>query len=93
MKPFPGTITKHGGANGLKIQLDDAQKAWLIKWFPITENARIAKAMGVRRETVQNWESHKTFPNIASMDKLCNLYGCTMDDVFIPSSLAESEQN
>ena len=53
----------------------------------------VAKAMGVRRETVQNWESHKTFPNIASMDKLCTLYGCTMDDVFIPSSLAESEHN
>lgn len=53
MKPFPGTITKHGGANGLKIQLDDAQKAWLIKWFPITENARIAKAMGVSQGTVR----------------------------------------
>ncbi len=50
-----------------------------------------AKAMGVRRETIQSWESHKTFPNVAAMSKLCELYSCTMDDVFIPSSLAESE--
>ena len=43
MKPFPGTIEKRG----CKKFLNDEQKAWLAKWFPITENCRLIKAMGI----------------------------------------------
>lgn len=52
--------------------------------------AEAAKAMGVRRETIQSWESHRTFPSIASMSKLCELYSCTIDDIFIPSTPTKS---
>lgn len=55
--------------------------------------AEAAKKMNVRRETIQNWESHKTFPSIGTLCKLCELYGCTMDDIFIPSTLTESKRN
>ena len=51
----------------------------------------VAEKVSVTRETIQNWESHKTFPNVQTLQKLCVLYGCTLDDVFIPSSLAKSE--
>lgn len=53
MTPFPGTVDRHGGANGLKIWLNAEQEAWLIKWFPVTENARIGKAMGIGQETAR----------------------------------------
>lgn len=50
-----------------------------------------AKKMGVTRETIQNWEAHRTFPNINSLNKLCDIYNCSLNDIFIPSSLADSE--
>ena len=51
-----------------------------------------AKRMNVARETIQNWESHRTFPSVPALTRLCEMYNCTLDDVFIPSSLTESEQ-
>lgn len=50
MKPFPGTVTR-GGVGG-KISLTDEQKDWLRQWFPITENRRLAKAMGTSESTM-----------------------------------------
>ena len=50
-----------------------------------------ARKMNVTRETIQNWEAHRTFPNMNAMGRLCDLYGCTLDDIFIPSSLANNE--
>ena len=52
-----------------------------------------AKLIGVTRETLVNWETNKTFPKIDSLQKMCAVYGCTLDDVFIPTSLANSEEN
>ena len=50
-----------------------------------------ASKLGVSRVTLQNWEANRTFPNISHLTKMCQLYDCTLDDVFIPSSLAKSE--
>ncbi len=43
MTKFPGEIQR--GRNG-KMFFTDEQTAWFIKWYPVTENYRIAKAMG-----------------------------------------------
>ena len=51
-----------------------------------------AKKMNVTRETIQNWESHKTFPKMDALSKLCSVYNCTLNDIFIPTSLAESKE-
>ena len=46
MKRFPGTIER-GGKNHREVILNEEQEAWLVKWYPVTENKRLAKAMGV----------------------------------------------
>lgn len=46
MKPFPGTIER-GGKNYREVILNEEQEAWLVRWFPVTENKRLAKAMGI----------------------------------------------
>ena len=46
MNKFLGTLLRYGGSNGTKMHLTDEQVAWLVRWFPVTENRRIAEAMG-----------------------------------------------
>ena len=46
MKKFPGEVEMTRGQVHRKI-LNDEQKEWLRTWFPITENNRLAEAMGV----------------------------------------------
>ena len=50
-----------------------------------------AKALGVTKNTIFNWETYKTSPNANQLIRLCEIYGCTMDDIFLPVVLAESE--
>ena len=52
MKPFPGIIT-HGGANHRRIELNNEQREWFAHYYPKTENGRMAKAMGISKETVR----------------------------------------
>lgn len=54
MKRFPGTIER-GGKNHRVVILNEEQEAWLVKWYPVTENKRLAKAMGVGMETMRNY--------------------------------------
>jgi hypothetical protein len=54
MKRFPGTIER-GGHNHREIILNEEQEAWLFRWFPVTENKRLAKAMGVSMEAMRNY--------------------------------------
>ena len=46
MKPFPVTVEKTN-ENNPTMHLNDAQCEWLCRWFPMTENKRLAKAMGI----------------------------------------------
>lgn len=46
MRRFPGQILR-GGRNGSEVLLSEEQERWLKRWFPVTENARLAKAMGI----------------------------------------------
>ena len=54
MKRFPGTIER-GGRNHREVILNEEQEAWLVRWFPVTENKRLAKAMGVSMEAMRNY--------------------------------------
>lgn len=46
MKPFPGKTEMTKGKVHRRV-LNDEQREWLCKWFPVTENCRLAKAMGI----------------------------------------------
>ena len=52
MKPFPGTIT-HGGANHRRIELNNEQREWFAHYYPMIENERLSKAMGISKESVR----------------------------------------
>lgn len=54
MKRFPGRIER-GGKNHREVILNEEQEAWLVMWFPVTEDKRLAKAMGVSMETMRNY--------------------------------------
>ena len=48
----------------------------------------VAKKLGVARETLQKWEAGKTYPTAPQLVALCNIYGCKMEDIFLPGTLA-----
>lgn len=54
MKRFPGTIER-GGRTHSTVILNAEQEAWLVRWYHVTENKRLAKAMGVSIETMRNY--------------------------------------
>lgn len=51
----------------------------------------VAKEMGIAPNTLINWETGKTAPDVIQLTKLCSMYKCSMDDIFLPESLAKSE--
>ena len=57
MKPFPGELGKEKRGSRWFLVLNEDQKTWFVKWFPVTENRRIGKAMGVCISTVQKFAS------------------------------------
>lgn len=42
-----------------------------------------AKRMNVNISTIQNWEKGKTFPDAGKFKRLCEIYGCPMDIIFL----------
>ncbi len=62
IEPFPGTITMQTVPSGRnmagitkKIMLDEAQTAWLRKWFPEIENSCIMQASGLSHSTLHRF--------------------------------------
>ena len=47
-----------------------------------------ATAFGVTKRTLHSWESGKTYPTIRQLFEMCEKYGCTVDDIFLPDRLA-----
>ena len=39
----------------------------------------LAQQIGVSRQTVSNWENNRSYPDIASVMKLSDLYGLSLD--------------
>lgn len=53
---------------------------------------QVADTMGVTKETISNWERGRTAPTAPQLIALCNLYGVELSDIFLPESLAKSEE-
>ena len=45
------------------------------------------KGYNTAQSTLVSWEQEKTFPTVAVFKTLCNIYGCEMNDIFIPETL------
>lgn len=52
-----------------------------------------AKELGVKPETLSNWERAKTFPNVPQITKIENLYGVTYADInFLPVNIGLTDE-
>lgn len=51
----------------------------------------VARYIGISPATLVSWENNYTAPDALQLAKLCLLYGCNMDDIFLPDKLAKSE--
>ena len=46
-----------------------------------------ASEIGVSKKTLSNWENGKTFPDVPQIEKICEVYGVTYNDlIFLPSN-------
>lgn len=45
----------------------------------------VAKVMDVNVGTISNWETGKTFPDLSQFMKLCEIYRCPQDVIFLPN--------
>ena len=55
--------------------------------------AEAAKRIGVNISTLSNWEIYASFPTLDQLLTLCKVYGCTLDDIRLPDTLAKSEDS
>lgn len=51
----------------------------------------VAKKLGISNNTLIKWERYLSYPRVLQLDKMCKLYGCSMDDIFLPDNLTKSE--
>lgn len=42
---------------------------------------QLAIELGVKRTTISMWENHKAFPKYDSLEKLANLFECSIDEI------------
>lgn len=47
------------------------------------KQSEVAEEIGVNVTTIIKWEQGKTAPKSDQLKKLCVLYGCSMDDIFL----------
>lgn len=48
--------------------------------------AEAAKAIGVSKDSISNWERGKTYPSISLLSRIEEVYGVTYKDIiFLPS--------
>lgn len=43
--------------------------------------AQVCEALGINENTLANYESYTTKPNIERAIQIANLYGCELDDI------------
>ena len=51
----------------------------------------VSALMAISPTTLVSWENNYTAPDALQLSKLCTIYHCTMDDIFLPDKLAKSE--
>ena len=47
-----------------------------------------ARQLGVTKRTIQNWEGNITSPSANQLLQICNVYKCSLNDIFLPDKLA-----
>lgn len=46
-----------------------------------------ASEIGVSNKTLSSWENGKTYPNVQQIEKMCDVYNVTYNDlIFLPSN-------
>ena len=45
--------------------------------------AEAAAFIGVSKATIVNWEAGRRMPKVDQLRKLCEYYGCPMDNIFL----------
>ena len=46
-----------------------------------------ATEIGISNKTLSNWENGKTFPDVQQIEKICDVYGVTYNDlIFLPNN-------
>jgi len=61
----------------LKIRIKEVarnKKGWSLY--------RLAKELGLPQQTVYSWANGRTQPSYDNMDRLCEIIGCTVGDLF-----------
>lgn len=53
---------------------------------------QVAKKMQLTRATIIAWEKGRKILKIWELDALCEIYGLTRDDIFLPYNSAKSKQ-
>ena len=51
----------------------------------------VADRMDITVKTLQNWENNISAPDAIQFARLCKIYRCSRDDIFLPDNLAKSE--
>lgn len=51
----------------------------------------LAKSLGIERSTVSNWETEKAMPRADLLPKLAEVLGCSIDDLFRPNGLMDTD--
>lgn len=51
------------------------------------KQTEVARQLGISTLTLQSWENDKTSPKVNQLMKLCEIYGCTLDDIFLSKKL------
>lgn len=68
---------------------------WTLKAIRINlglSQQEIAEKLGVSRETYQNYEAYKTFPDVATVKKIIEISNIDFNDIiFLPVEYAKSE--
>ena len=44
---------------------------------------RLAMLLGVSRQAISKWESGKAYPEMDKLLMICDLFGCTLDDLVL----------
>ena len=52
----------------------------------------VAERLGFSTDTLKSIENGKREIRISEFNMLCNLYNCTMDDIFLPINSPKSEK-
>lgn len=59
---------------------DNLQYLWAQRNFT---QERLAMLLGVSRQAISKWESGKAYPEMDKLLMICDLFGCTLDDLVL----------